>query len=308
MSNTEKYITTELSSLVKLEYLAHGGSLLPKRLVHSVLAGKNSSKLRGRGLDFEEVRKYAHGDDIRNIDWRVTARTKIPHTKVFNEEKERPVFSIVDQSSYMFFGSKLYTKSVIAAEAVAISAFRTLKAGDRFGGIVFSDESYEHIVPKRSRISVMRYLETVVNYNQQLPTRARVHSNAQRLSETLKRAQMAITHDYVVVVISDFNELNEEIVQHLIKISMHNDVILVNVNDPLDQQLPKSKIVLTDGDYQISWDGDRSDLQADYLHNYNVNQKVLNEQLRKYGIVNMTLDTQTSVSEQLASIFGKLST
>ena len=114
-------IAINLSDLAKLEHLVTGFSLLPRQAVHSVLSGKHASKLRGRGLDFSEVRKYVHGDDIRNIDWKVTARTRVTHTKVFNEEKERPTFVIVDQSSSMFFASQGSVKSVLAAQLAAIA-------------------------------------------------------------------------------------------------------------------------------------------------------------------------------------------
>ena len=298
-------IVVTLKQLMKLEYLAQGGRILPKRSVHSVLAGKNASKLRGRGLDFEEVRRYAFGDDIRNIDWKVTARTKVTHTKVFNEEKERPVFTIVDQSSFMFFGSQQYVKSVIAAQAAALGGFRTLKVGDRFGGIIFGDEGYEHIRPKRSRVAVMRFLEAVTNYNEQLPNRKRLSSNVERLNEMLKRAHMAITHDYVVTVISDLADANEETFQHLINLSMHNDVIVVNISDPLDQVLPNEKLVLTDGDQQINWDGKKSSDQKNYEKAFLQLKDGLEGKLRKYGIAVLMLSTGRPVIAQMKEVFGR---
>ena len=292
---------------MKLEYMASGPALVPKRQVHSILAGKNSSKLRGRGLDFEEVRKYVPGDDIRNIDWRVTARTRVTHTKVFNEEKERPVFTVTDQSSFLFFGSKLYTKSVIAAEVAAISGFRTLKVGDRFGGIVFNDEGYEHISPKRSRVAVMRYLETVVRQNQQLPESREVVSNRERLNEMLKQTHMAITHDYIVVIVSDFADADEQTFKHLINLSMHNDVILVNISDPLDMALPDQKMVLTDGKFQVLWNGKEDDHKARYESAYVKLKETLESRLRKYNIGVMMLTTELTVIEQLKDVFGRIS-
>ena len=100
-------IVPTLQELLRMEHLvaSTGFSLLPKQPVHSVLSGKHASKLRGRGLDFDEVRKYVPGDDIRNIDWRVTARTRQTHTKVFTEEKEKPVLLVTDMGPGMFFGS-----------------------------------------------------------------------------------------------------------------------------------------------------------------------------------------------------------
>src|ERR1700754_1797969 len=120
-------VVTSLSDLMRFEWLVGSRKLLPAHPVYSLLAGRHASKLRGRGLDFEEVRQYIPGDDIRNIDWKVTARTGTTHSKVFNEEKERPTFMVLDQSSWMFFGSQRFVKSVAAAHAAAIGAFYTLK-------------------------------------------------------------------------------------------------------------------------------------------------------------------------------------
>ena len=118
-----------------MESMAWGFSFQArKQKVKSILGGKHSSKLRGRGLDFEEVRTYVPGDDIRNIDWKVTARTQKTHSKGFSEEKEKPALIVVDQSKSMFFGSVKRTKSVVAAELAALAAFRILKEGDRVGG------------------------------------------------------------------------------------------------------------------------------------------------------------------------------
>jgi len=112
-------IYTDINQLRRLQYLAKGFSFLPQQPVNSLLSGKNSSKLRGRGLNFEELRHYRPGDDIRSMDWKTTRRTGKPHIKVYTEERERNVYLLVDQRSTMFFGSTNKMKSVIAAELAA---------------------------------------------------------------------------------------------------------------------------------------------------------------------------------------------
>ncbi|MGD8898369.1 MAG: DUF58 domain-containing protein, partial [Acidobacteriota bacterium] len=102
-----------------LEYRAEGYSFLPRQPVHSVLAGRHASRMRGRGLNFEEIRGYLPGDDIRTIDWKVTARTREPHVRVYTEERDRPALLLVDQRQSMFFGSRRAMKSVVAAEVAA---------------------------------------------------------------------------------------------------------------------------------------------------------------------------------------------
>jgi uncharacterized protein (DUF58 family) len=128
-------VYAELDDLVRLRFRARGYSFLPRQPVHSVLAGRHASRLRGRGINFEEIRHYLPGDDIRTMDWRVTARTREPHVRVYTEERDRPVLLVVDQRQSMFFGSRRAMKSVVAAEVAALAAWRVLKAGDRVGAL-----------------------------------------------------------------------------------------------------------------------------------------------------------------------------
>ena len=133
-------IHVTLDHLRRLEGAARGLSFMPRQPSASVLNGRHASRLRGRGLNFEEMRNYLPGDDIRSIDWKATARTGEPHVRVFTEERDRPALLVVDQRMSMFFGTQLNMKSVTAAEAAAIVGFRILAQGDRVGGIVFDDQ------------------------------------------------------------------------------------------------------------------------------------------------------------------------
>jgi uncharacterized protein (DUF58 family) len=137
--SAEDEIYTSLNALVRLRYTAQGFSYLPRQPVRSLLSGRKRSRLRGRGLDFDELRHYRPGDDIRTMDWRVTNRTGRPHVRVYTEERDRPVIVVVDQRLPMFFGSRRKMKSVVAAEVSAITAWRVLAVGVRFGAILFND-------------------------------------------------------------------------------------------------------------------------------------------------------------------------
>src|SRR5918992_1045726 len=125
-------VYADLAELVRLKFRTRGFSFLPLQLVHSTLTGRHASRLRGRGLNFEEIRRYLPGDDIRHMDWRVTARTRKPHVRVYSEERDRPVLLVIDQRQNMFFGSRRAMKS-------ALAAWRILQAGDRVGALVFDD-------------------------------------------------------------------------------------------------------------------------------------------------------------------------
>src|ERR1700761_3156916 len=155
----------ELDSLVAMQFHAGGFSLKHNQPVHSLLFGRRASHVRGRGLDFEELRSYVAGDDVRSIDWRVTARMRKPYVRVYSEERDRPTMLVVDQRINMFFGSRVSMKSVVAAEISALAAWRVFHQGDRIGAFVFNNDSTRKIRMRRSRTTVLQILKGIVEYN-----------------------------------------------------------------------------------------------------------------------------------------------
>lgn len=297
-------IATTIAELTKLEFQITNLKLIPSRPVFSILSGKHRSKLRGRGLDFSEVRKYSYGDDIRNIDWRVTARTKITHTKVFNEEKERPAFLIVDQSSSMFFASEGVMKSVMAAEIAAICGYKVLKAGDRVGGIVFNDDSFDSVRAKKSRKNLLHLFDNIVQKNRALVNRKLMVSNHDMIDKVLYQANNTLTHDNVVIVISDFQNLNEDGYKQLTTMSQHNDVIAIMVSDPMEMEIPKVKMPVSDGHSQILLKG-RESTCDNYRDRSREFRDLTIDRFAKYGIPFMEFTTSRSVVDQIKDIFGK---
>jgi uncharacterized protein (DUF58 family) len=178
ISSPAKGAYTRLSDLINLRFPARQLQLTRKKRALSVLAGPNKSNFRGRGIDFEEVRSYQPGDDIRTIDWRVTARTGSAHTKLFREERERPVLVVVDQRASMFFGSSHCFKSVLAAQLAGLLAWSALDSGDRIGGLVFNDEEHRDIRPRRSRKTALALMSHVAHYNAALPLQAQDDSDS----------------------------------------------------------------------------------------------------------------------------------
>lgn len=231
-------VQTSLAALLKIKADARGFSFLPRQPVQSLLAGRHASRLRGRGLAFEELRQYSQGDDVRTIDWKATARLRSPYVRVYNEERERPVLIVVDQRRAMFFGSQRAMKSVAAAEVAALAAWRTLGNGDRVGGLLFNDHEIVELRPRRSQSQVLRLLHELVRMNQALanetsePDNPKVDLN-QAMERVLRRAQ----HDYLVVLISDLGNANEETRRLATQIGAHNDVLVIAVYDPLGASL-----------------------------------------------------------------------
>ncbi len=294
-------IVTTLDDLMRFEYMVQTGKILPDRPIYSILAGRHAAPMRGRGLDFEEVRKYVSGDDIRNVDWRVTARTNEAHSKVFNEEKERPTFFLLDQSSTMFFGSQNYVKSVVAAQISSLAAFYTIKRGDRFGGMIFNENGYDYVAPKRSRAHIQHFLQLAVNYNELLPSRKTVMPNTKYLNEMLQRAESLITHDYIVGIVTDILMLDDESKRYLQSISYHNDIILIHIEDPMDRELPGNQSILSDGEKQLLWSNQKKHMGARFSTDYSNRLSDLIEKFRHYAIPVSVIDTVTPLEIQFIS-------
>lgn len=230
------HVTTSLDELIRLKAEASGFGFLPRQPVHSLLAGRHASRLRGRGLAFEELRHYQPGDDVRSIDWRATARRRSPHVRVYNEERERPVLLVVDQRSPMFFGSRRAMKSVVAAEIAALGAWRTLHAGDRVGGIVFNENEIVEIRPHRSQTRVLQLLHEVVRFNQVLASSSPATGEV-TLNQAVESALRIAKHDHLVVLISDLDGADAETQRLATQLAPHNDVLIVGIYDPLGASL-----------------------------------------------------------------------
>lgn len=229
-------VTITLEELIQLKAEARGFSFLPRQPVTSLLAGRHASRLRGRGLAFEELRHYNQGDDVRTIDWKATARLRSTHVRVYSEERERPVLLVVDQRRPMFFGSRRAMKSVTAAELAALGAWRVLRTGDRVGGIVFNEAEIVDLRPHRSQTQVLRLLHEVVRLNQALAAKEPV-SGAITLNHALEAALRRANHDHLVVLVSDLDGANEETQRLATLIAAHNDMLAVAIYDPLGAAL-----------------------------------------------------------------------
>jgi len=300
-----KNIFVSLNDLLKMEHLSKGFSFLAsKQKVRSLLGGKHASKLRGRGLDFEEVRHYVAGDDIRNIDWKVTARTQKTHSRVYSEEKEKPTLIVVDQSKSMFFGSQKKTKSVVAAELAALTAFKVLKEGDRVGGIVFADNGIDIVYPKRDRKNILRFLEKIVTRNRELIDSKPIEFE-KALAETLAKVKNIVTHDFLVVVISDFQRYRPELIKFITRISRHNDVILAKVYDPMEQSIPKKKLVAGNGEKQLLIDGENESLRQEFKEDFDGQFEKFKVEMKKHQIPVLSIDTVHETDVQLKELFKR---
>ncbi len=301
---TNNNIFVKLEDLLRFEAL---NSVLNfkvgKQKSNSVLAGRFASRQRGRGLDFEESRPYVIGDDIRNIDWKVTAKTGDTHTKVFTEEKEKPAFIFVDQSPTMGFGSTHKTKAKVAAELAAIAAYKIKKAGDRIGGLVFKGKEYDLITPKRDPRTILNFFQKIVDANAKIYNQE-TYDFGKTLQDITSKLQQIITHDYLVIIISDFHRYHKDMIQYLSGLSEHNDVILLKIVDPLEETLLKEKLTLSNQKYQIQVNGKDKNLHQKLEEDFSNNYKKFKSQVEKYNIPVFKINTVESVEEQLLALFS----
>jgi uncharacterized protein (DUF58 family) len=215
---------------------------------HAPYSGSRLSRLRGRGVDFAEVRSYQPGDDVRSIDWRVTARKAKPHTKVYREERERPTLIVVDQSRTMFFGSRVRMKSVAAAECAALLAWHAVDGGDRVGGVVYDDTGEYAFKPFRSARAVVRLLGRVASSNVALLDDSRRAREPRRLPSVLTHLVRVARNGHRIHLISDFDGVDDDDERQIRRLARHNSVVLVHVSDPLERELPPpDRYAVTDG-------------------------------------------------------------
>lgn len=301
--DSDEGVYCDVRDLARLKHRTQGFSLLPRQPITSILSGPHASRLRGRGLNFEELRRYFPADDIRTIDWHVTARTRRPHVRVYTEERDRPLLLVVDQRPSMFFGSRRAMKSVAAAEGAALAAWRSLRSGDRVGGIVFNGEEREEIAPHRSDARVMRLLSTVARQNRQLQA-AQVSRN-EAFDEAIERAAQVATHDHLVCVVSDFAGAGPATLEPMTRITAHNDVLLVFIYDPLEADLPPAgRLRMAHGGDRLEVDASEGRLRERFRQDFQERVAQLQELSRRRQVPVLTVSAAEDVPRQVARALG----
>lgn len=304
MTPHDPNVYVSLDDLTRLRAGARGFTFLPRQPLASLLAGRFASRIRGRGLNFEEIRRYRAGDDVRQIDWKVTARTRKAHSRVYTEERERPQLLVVDQRVSMFFGSRLRMKSVAAAEAAALAAWRAVGVRDRVGGIIFSDSDIEVVRPRRSRAAVMRILGAIVARNQRLSADPALRPNPAMLNRALERAVRLAKHDSLVILITDASGATADTRRYITEIARHNDVLVIFVFDALEVELPPaSGLVVGDGERQLELDSSGSS-PREFAAQFHDHVETAKHFLLVRDTPVLMLDTERDVADQVLHQMG----
>lgn len=294
---TQPGVRVNLAELIEMRHRVREVQLFSTPAQRSPLIGLHHSKLRGRGVDFDQVRVYQAGDDVRTIDWRVTARTQEPHTKLFHEERERPIYLLVEQSQRLFFGSGLMFKSVLAAQAASLIGWAALGHNDRIGGLVFGEEQHE-IKPRRSKQSLLQLLNRLARANQALSGDSQASRDSFGLA--LRRAREVLRPGSLAVIICDERTLGDSSEQQLILLARHTDLLLLPISDPLDHALPAAGLLrFAERGAQLELDTHDASLRQAYRAQGEARQARWQRLAQKLGVPLLALSTQREMIEQL---------
>ncbi|PCR95886.1 DUF58 domain-containing protein [Pseudomonas fluorescens] len=306
MESTDGLAYVSLAQLMALEFKARDLSFLARQPQGSILAGNHASRLRGRGLNFDELRRYQPGDDLRHLDWRASLRTGKPVVRTFTEERDRPALIVVDQRMSLFFGSQRSFKSTVAAELGALAAWMVFHAGDRVGGLVFNDRRIDCIAPLRSRKRVEVLLSRIAEQNQALNAGNPDAEDEDQLDKALQRCLALAGHDHLICIVSDFAGAGERTLQLMRQLSAHNDVIALQVYDPLAMKLPSDgRLLVTQGQLQVELAVEKRNVHQPLGDFLGGRLKDVATLLRRSQVPLMMFSTAEEAHQQLRAELGK---
>ena len=299
-------VSIDQAALIRLSAPARMIALDALR-INSLQTGSYVSHFKGRGMEFDESRPYQPGDDPRSIDWRVTARSSTAYTKLFREERERPVLLLVDLRSAMHFATRGSFKSVRVSYAATLLAWAAHQRGDRLGGIIFGDTTHRELKPRLGRQAALHFVHELVNHADWPGTPA---SGAPRNPAALQQAMAALRRvarpGSLVIVLSDFSGFGRSAQSYLAGIARHNEVLAVSCTDPLEEELPppgRYRVVSRDESVEIDTAGSRS--RHVYHDEFTRRQKELQDFCRRYNIHLLPISTAEDPVARLQQVLGR---
>ena len=265
-------------------------------LVNEVFSGEYHSVFKGRGMEFAEVREYQIGDDIRNIDWNVTARSEHPYVKVFDEERELTVMLMVDVSSSGNFGTTSQMKGEVAAELCAVLAFSAIKNNDKVGLMIFSDKIEKFIPPRKGKMHVLRVIREILYFKPE-DSRTNLNVALEYLSRVIKRKS-------IVFLISDF--LTENYEKALQIANKKHDIIAIDIIDPREVEIPSVGLLeLEDAETGETVMIDTSNLaiRGSFYSQSKEERESREKFFKSIGVDNININTNQSYVEPIVKFF-----
>lgn len=298
-SNGIELTTGELLRYRQLSYLLN---LKPGKSHRSALSGGYLSKHKGRGMEFDEARHYQAGDDIRAIDWRVTARTGKTHTKIYREERERPVFILCDLSTSMQFGTQLLLKSIQAAHLSALIAWSAVQRGDKLGGLLFNSERHRECKPMSRKRAVLSLCHELIQLQSHY-SKAAGMTSAIPFTDACARARRLVKPGSLMYVISDFHSFDDTSSQHLAHLARHSEVKSIKITDPFEHALPtitgQRQVSVSDGQQRQTWLLGNNQLQQRYQQQQQLQHQHIARVHREAGISLQEISASSPLEHQL---------
>ncbi len=275
--------------------------------INSLQTGAYVSHFKGRGMEFDESRPYQPGDDPRNIDWRVTARSSEAYTKLFREERERPVLIMTDLRSNMHFATRGCFKSVNGARAAALLAWAAHHRGDRLGGLVFGDSRHRELKPKLGRQAALRYVHELVTHPEWTNRADQgVTDEEPPLTQAMAMLKRVAHPGSLVIIISDFIGLSRAAQSYLTGIARHNEVLAVFLSDPLERKLPPpGRYRLISHAEEMAIDTYAKGARSDYRHAFEDRLHDFDVFCHRYGIHLLPLSTDEDPVHSLQQALGR---
>jgi len=274
--------------------------------VNSLQTGAYVSHFRGRGMEFDESRPYQPGDDPRSIDWRVTARSTTAYTKLFREERERPVLVCVDLRSNMHFATRGCFKSVNASRAAALLSWAAHHRGDRLGGLIFGDTTHRELKPRLGRRAALRFVHQLAEHPDWVASDA--EKDAAALTQAMSALRRVARPGSLVVVISDFIGFDRAAQSYLSSVARHNEVLAVFMNDPLERKLPPpGRYRVVSPSDELAIDTYATAARKDYEHEFTERSEALEAFCHRYGVHLMPLSTDDDPVSALQTALGRRS-
>lgn len=299
-------LVADLAELIALQRIAQAVKYAPEH--RALRAGHHLSKLRGRGMDFAEARNYQAGDEIRHMEWRVTARTGRPHIKLYQEERERPVIILTDFSASMYFGTRGALKSVVAARLASALAWTVIKEGDRVGGVIFSETNHHEFAARSRERGLLPFLASLSAYTQDNQAAFVTEQRAMAWNRALSRLHRVIKPGSILVLISDFYQFDTESQQHLSRLRAHNDMLAYHVCDAIELAPPKpARYALSNGQQDVLLDTSQPSLFEAYQRHCSQKIALLTQSLRRLQVQYVVVTAETDLAQLVRRSFPRRS-
>ncbi len=299
-------VSVSQAGLIRLSGPARAVALDVLR-VRSLQTGAYVSHFRGRGMEFDESRPYQPGDDPRSIDWRVTARSTTAYTKLFREERERPVLVVTDLRASMHFATRGCYKSVNASRAAALLSWAAHHRGDRLGGLIFGDTTHRELKPRIGRQAALRYLHELAGHpDWQNSAREPGDDGETQLTQAMAALRRVARPGSLVVILSDFIGFTRSAQSYLSSVARHNEVLAVFLSDPLEKQLPPpGRYRVVSSEDELAIDTFSKAARAEYEGAFVTRSAELEAFCQRYRVHLMEMSTEDDPVTSLQTALGR---